>query len=55
MRFMKKVKVFNENLPEDLLGEKPPITEVIAHTGEIDKDAEEAAPNFRPEIEFKRF
>lgn len=55
MRFMKKVKVFNESLPEDLLGEKPPITAVIAHTGEVDKDAEEVAPNFRPKIEFKRF
>lgn len=56
MRFMKKVRVFYESLPEDLLlGEKPPITAVIAYTGVADKDAEKVAPNFRPKIEFKRF
>ena len=55
MRFMKKVKVFNENLSEDLFGDKPPITAVIAHTGKVDNEAEEVAPNFRPKIEFRRF
>lgn len=56
MRFMKKVRVFYESLPEDLLlGEKPPITAVIAYTGVVDKDAEKVAPNFRPKIEFRRF
>ncbi|MCK4347020.1 MAG: hypothetical protein KAW47_00240 [Thermoplasmatales archaeon] len=57
MRFMKKVRVFYESLPDEdlLLGEKPPITAVIAYTGVVDKDAEKVAPNFRPKIEFKRF
>ncbi|MGB7533260.1 MAG: hypothetical protein WA977_09875 [Halobacteriota archaeon] len=57
MRFMKKVRVFYESLPEDPLpiGEKPPITAVIAYTGVVDKDAEKVAPNFRPKIKFRRF
>ncbi len=39
MRFMRKVGDFNRRLPEDLVGNTPDLTAIVAHTGVVGADA----------------
>jgi hypothetical protein len=55
VHFRSKLRRFYERLPAGMLGEKAPVQALLAYTGEVPKEAEEAVKGFKPLIEFKKF
>jgi hypothetical protein len=55
LRFMSKLRAFYRRLPTDLAGEKAEVEGLIAYTGELPRDARDAARGFEVPISFRRF
>ena len=55
MNFKRKLRRFYEGLPGDMILGKAPVKALLAYTGELPKDAEEAVKDFKPSIKFKKF
>lgn len=54
-RFRSKLRRFYESLPESIFVSKAPVKAILAYTGDLPKDAEEAVKDFKPSIKFKKF
>lgn len=54
-KFMRKVLDFHNGLDKNTIGDRPPITAVIAYSGAVDLDTKQVASNFKPKIEFEQF
>jgi hypothetical protein len=55
LRFMSKLGAFYKRLPEDVTGEKAEVGGLLAYTGDLPRDARDAARGFEPPILFKGF
>jgi hypothetical protein len=55
LNFKRKLRRFYEGLPGDIIFGKAPVQALLAYTGELPKDAEEAVRGFKPLIKFKKF
>jgi hypothetical protein len=55
LHFMSKLNKFCQRLQGYGLVGKPTIKAILAYTGELPKDAEEAVRDFKPSIKFKKF
>jgi hypothetical protein len=52
VRFKKKLDMFYQKLPEDIIINKPPVRALLAYTGELPLDAKDLVKGFKPTITF---
>ena len=55
LHFMSKLREFYKRLPAYDFDDKPEVVGLFAYTGELPRDARNAAKGFKPPIKFKKF